>query len=236
MENPEQEISKVIRLLTQSPPSVQSETIDKFFTRNATFTHPFCRTAKFNNSRLLIHGIYRWYKIMSPRVDISINSVAFDKQNLILYVHISQIFRVWVIPFHYAPVSLVTVLQLERHSPHDGAVGGAGGGGGGDANSTRSTSTNGGSRQGSSAVGDGRYYISSQNDLYQTTEFPRFVFPPAFVIVWFWQLFATVFCNVAALVLTPVTWAEERLWREGWLTGGSEVRETASAKIEKRYL
>ncbi|KAK7614535.1 hypothetical protein IWX49DRAFT_483928, partial [Phyllosticta citricarpa] len=187
---PEQEISQVIRLLTQSPPSVQSETIDKFFTRNATFTHPFCRTAKFNNSRLLIHGIYRWYKIMSPRVDISINSVAFDRQNLILYVHISQIFRIWVIPFHYAPVSLVTVLQLERHSPHDGAVG-------------------------SSAVGDGRYYISSQNDLYQTTEFPRFVFPPAFVIVWFWQLFATVICNVAALVLTPVTWAEERLWREG---------------------
>ncbi|KAK8178387.1 hypothetical protein BC567DRAFT_263064 [Phyllosticta citribraziliensis] len=229
MDNPEQEISQVIHLLTQSPPSVQGETIDKYFTPNATFTHPFCRTGRFKNSRLLIHGIYRWYKIMSPRVDISINSVAFDKQNLILYVHLSQIFRIWVIPFHYAPVSLVTVLQLERRSPHEGAAG--------DASSTRSTSsTNGGSRQGSSAAGDGKYYIASQNDLYQTTEFPRFVFPPAFLIVWFWQLFATVFCNVAALVLTPVTWAEERLWREGWLTGGTEVKETASARIEKTYL
>ncbi|KAK8152159.1 hypothetical protein BKA80DRAFT_211647, partial [Phyllosticta citrichinensis] len=200
---PEQEISQVIHLLTQSPPSVQGETIDKYFTPNATFTHPFCRTGRFKNSRLLIHGIYRWYKIMSPRVDISINSVAFDKHNLILYVHLSQIFRIWVIPFHHAPVSLVTVLQLERRS---------------------------------SAAGDGKYYIASQNDLYQTTEFPRFVFPPAFLIVWFWQLFATVFCNVAALVLTPVTWAEERLWREGWLTGGTEVKETASARIEKTYL
>ncbi|KAK8183155.1 uncharacterized protein BKA78DRAFT_257612, partial [Phyllosticta capitalensis] len=198
---PEQEISQVVRSLTQSPPSVQRETIDKYFTRNATLVHPFCRTGKFRNSRLLIHGLYRCYKIMSPRVDISINSVAFDKQNLILYVHVSQIFRIWFIPFHYAPVSLVTVLQLEKHSPYEDA-----------------------------------YYIASQNDLYQTTDFPRFVFPPAFLLVWIWQLFAMVFCNVAALVLTPLTWAEERLWREGWLTGGTEAKETASTKIEKKYL
>ncbi|KAK8227175.1 hypothetical protein HDK77DRAFT_484304 [Phyllosticta capitalensis] len=226
MENPEQEISQVVRSLTQSPPSVQRETIDKYFTRNATLVHPFCRTGKFRNSRLLIHGLYRCYKIMSPRVDISINSVAFDKQNLILYVHVSQIFRIWFIPFHYAPVSLVTVLQLEKHSPYEDAVA--------DSSSVRTASTNG--QSSSSAVAGSKYYIASQNDLYQTTDFPRFVFPPAFLLVWIWQLFAMVFCNVAALVLTPLTWAEERLWREGWLTGGTEAKETASTKIEKKYL
>ena len=46
---------------------------------------------------------------------------AYDPQSLILYVSIHQIFRIWLIPFFSAPVSLVTVLHLERqkhHSPH----------------------------------------------------------------------------------------------------------------------
>lgn len=42
--------------------------------------------------------------------------VAFDEANLTLYVTIFQIFRIWAVPFYYAPVRLTTVLSL-RHSP-----------------------------------------------------------------------------------------------------------------------
>jgi len=39
---------------------------------------------------------------------------AYDAQNLILYVSIHQLFRLWAIPFFSANVSLVTVLQLVK--------------------------------------------------------------------------------------------------------------------------
>ena len=44
---------------------------------------------------------------------------AYDPQNLLLYVSIHQIFRIWAIPFFSAPVSLVTVLQLVKQKQYD---------------------------------------------------------------------------------------------------------------------
>ncbi|KAF6224322.1 hypothetical protein HO133_010899 [Letharia lupina] len=108
----EAEIPQVIHLLTQSPPSTQRKTLETYFTPSASFTHPFCRTGSFEGSRWLIWCIYRWYKIMSPKIEISVDSVAYDPKNLILYVSIHQLFRVWLVPFFSAHVSLVTVLHL----------------------------------------------------------------------------------------------------------------------------
>ena len=98
---------------------------------------------------------------------------AFDSQNLLLYVHISQTFRIWKIPFYYAPVSLVTVLQLNHNKA------------------------------------DGKYYIESQNDLYQVDQFIKFVFPGGWLLVWLWQFWATAFCLLGAVALWPVSFVEE---------------------------
>lgn len=119
MDSPTTEISQVVHQLTQTSPSTQRSTILTYFTPNASFTHPFCRTGSWFysptvNSRLLILYVYRWYKILSPRIDISVNSVAYDAANLTLYLHISQTFRIWFVPFYAAPVDLVTVLKLVR--------------------------------------------------------------------------------------------------------------------------
>jgi len=43
--------------------------------------------------------------------------IAFDETELILYVNISQVFAIWFVPFHRAPVTLTTKLQLVR-PPH----------------------------------------------------------------------------------------------------------------------
>jgi hypothetical protein len=75
------EIPDVIRKLCQTPPSEQLETINTYFIPAASFNHPFCRTGAFEdgpfglNSRWLIINIYKWYKIMSPRVELEVNSV-----------------------------------------------------------------------------------------------------------------------------------------------------------------
>lgn len=82
MDNPIQDCRSVVHVLTQGSPKQQEEAINTYFTPNASFTHPFCRTGSFDNSRLLIHSIFRWYKIMSPKIDLKINSVGTLPQTL----------------------------------------------------------------------------------------------------------------------------------------------------------
>ena len=111
---PVRDIPLIIRSLCQTPPSIQEATLNHYFTPNASFTHPFCRTGSFEGSRWVIGCIYRWYKIMSPRIELNIDSIAYDEPNLLLYVSMHQVFRIWIIPGHATHVKLVTVLQLVR--------------------------------------------------------------------------------------------------------------------------
>ncbi|KAL4963483.1 uncharacterized protein BDV14DRAFT_90481 [Aspergillus stella-maris] len=180
MEDPVNDISKVIHLLTQSPPSLQETTIDRFFTPNASFTHPFCRVWSYDGSRWAVKKIYQWYKIMSPHIDLTVKSVAYDKDNLKLYVSMHQVFSIWVIPFHTAPVNLTTVLSLTTDADADGKK---------------------------------RYYITKQEDLYQTDEFIKFVVPyGGQLAVLMWHAFATLFSIMGVFVLYPVMFAEEKGW------------------------
>ena len=56
-----------------------------------------------------------------------------------------------------------------------------------------------------------RYYIQSQEDLYQTNEFTKFF--SMFRVLWLallvWQMVATAMCVFGQAVLAPVTWWEE---------------------------
>lgn len=199
MDDPPNEITHIIHLLTQSPPTVQRNTIEQYYTPTASFTHPFCRTGSFKGSRWLIWCVFRWYKILSPRIELAVESVCYDEKNLILYVGIHQLFKIWAVPFwRGADVRLVTVLTLVR----EGGVGsvingvedqqtGSGGGGGGQT---------------------GKLRIQSQNDLYQVNEFVKFVsvFGILNVGVYAWQLFATLLCVLGAGIGYPISWVEER--------------------------
>lgn len=172
------EIEGVIHSLVQTPPDEQAITIRRYFTPNAQFTHPLCRTGSFANSRYLVERIYRWYKILSPKISMTVHSKTFDTSNMVMYVGITQVFKIWAIPFHHSEVSLVTVLHLEQGR-------------------------------------DRRYYISSQNDLYQTDQWPRFL---PFVRLFAWmiplvQLFATLVCVVSSYAFAPVTWLEQNVQR-----------------------
>lgn len=155
---------------------------------------------------------------------------AFDQDNLKLYVTISQIFSIFIIPFYLAPVSLTTVLTLTtdpneyrgykdfektgrqlQHSDH----------------SSEETRYDGETT---------KYWISSQEDLYQTTEFVKFILPFGIGVfaVFVWHVFATAGCVLGSLVLSPVTWAEERfsLKREVRQVSGHNVSEVTGHVIE----
>ena len=127
--------------------------------------------------------------------------IAFDEQQLKLYVTMSQVFSIFVIPFYAAPVTLTSVLTLTTdpfgssrnrnylQSP--------------EAYSPRSEN---GHRE--------RYYIASQEDLYQTSEFIKFFLPYGIgvVLVMVWHAFSTAGCVLGAIFLWPVAWLEERMF------------------------
>ncbi|KAM0253901.1 hypothetical protein ACHAQJ_007076 [Trichoderma viride] len=205
MENPAQEIASVIDTLTKGSPQQQEDTLNTYFLSNASFIHPFCRVPSFSkgtiplardvDSRWLMLSIYRWYRTLSPRIELTVDSSVFDQRNRTLYVSIRQTFSIWFIPFHSSSVKLLSVLQLAQGSSSEpGQL---------PAKSLPD------GRSSSALAGPGqerlRYYVVSQEDLYQTNDFVAFVLPyfgP--LLVFLWQLYATGLSVIGSLLFLPV--------------------------------
>ncbi|KAI0404511.1 hypothetical protein F4802DRAFT_567316 [Xylaria palmicola] len=216
MENPEEEISGVIHSLTQGTREEQEKTLNDYFLPDAYFVHPFCRVPSFEsvhvpfnktewavNSRFLVLLVYRWYKIMSPRISLEVDSTSFDKKTNSLYATIRQTFTVWLVPFSLwqANVKLVCLLEL-AHLPvgddrqplllEDGFT-----------EMNRSSNT--------AAAPKKRYFIRGQQDHYQINDMISFVAPlGGAALIYLWQLLATALCAVGAFLLSPVTTTYER--------------------------
>lgn len=214
MEDPAAEITPIIHLLCQSPPSLQKQAIERYFARDAVFIHPICRAPTFNIqaninlgpcgnsdnytcSRSLIIGIFRWYKILSPKIELEIESVgqfvqmiqhykppdflaAFDSQNLILYVTLHQLFKIFFLPrFMASRAQLTTKLTLRRTI-----------------------------LEGQSTA---KYLIVEQNDLYQVNQFLKFLDPlsvlglPLIAL----HVFASLVCLFGQWILAPISWWED---------------------------
>lgn len=198
------DMEHVIRSLTQTSPQLQREAVYKYFIPTASFVHPFCRTGSSSNSRWLIWNIYRWYKILSPRIDLTINNigtypqqgrplaeavgeaslrkdasgVAFDKTSLRVYVDLNQVFRLWFVPFYAADLHLVAVVDLIYDEQRR------------------------------------LYFIRSQNDLYQVEDLLKLLkhfLPGARLVYILWQYCATLLCVLGATLLWPITWYEQNI-------------------------
>jgi hypothetical protein len=130
------------------------------------------------NNRWATAKIFQWYQILSPRIDLSVDSVAFDKSNHILYVGIHQTFQIWFFaPLAYkAEVDLTTKLGLVQNGR--------------------------------------KYYIQSQNDLYQVNEWTKFWWFGIWRLVWIWQALSLIACIIMAYILTAISWLEES-WKVG---------------------
>ncbi|OAL17868.1 hypothetical protein AYO22_11212 [Fonsecaea multimorphosa] len=190
--------------------------------------------------------VYRWYKILSPHIDVAVDGVeaAFDEKHLRLYVSIHQNFKLWVVPFYNAPVKLVTVLQLttdptplppepqETLEPMTATEldnGKVDTGGNITPNSSQSGATGRKQTHGSGSThltfhkeaydGDSdqvKYYIQSQNDLYQTTEFIKFLVPwgiGVFLVIT-WQFWATILCVIGTKTYDLLMWVPQKFYRQ----------------------
>jgi hypothetical protein len=134
------------------------------------------------------------YKIMSPHVEVRINSVAYDSAQLRLYVDISQTFSIWLIPFHTSHVSFITVLQLVA------------------IRTGRSESRSSAVSLAEDRDADVKYLITSQDDLYQLDQWVRFIWFTG----WFWirsfQYFGMICSVLGAYLFGWVTVLEQGGW------------------------
>ncbi|KAK4103618.1 hypothetical protein N658DRAFT_514439 [Parathielavia hyrcaniae] len=234
MENPAEEIRHVIRALTQGTPEEQHDAIYRYYAPGATLEHPFCRVPSFTDlkvpgvghfdSRALITATYRWYKILSPRINLKIESCVLDEQTNTIYLRIFQVFSIWFIPLHRAPVRLVTVLHLTPTIPSDAGSPPPPY----DAAREKLHAVQEGAEPSYAAVASGgasseqaeqhhqeqedearrratRYLIRKQEDLYQVNEFLKFVsLRPGAAVAALLQLYSTLLCLVGAIVLGPL--------------------------------
>jgi len=184
MDHPKRQVSSVIHLLTEGSPVEQKDALETYFLPDASFTHPLCRVPSFSkytipiigeiNSRWVIWMVYRWYKILSPRIVLNVEEAEFNQKAQVLFVGIHQIFSLWFVPFYKSNVHLTTKLHL-FHSPEDS-----------------------------------KYYITSQEDMYQINDVVKFFWPGGAKIIWLFQMFATFLCIVGSLLLAPVTRLEQK--------------------------
>ncbi|RMD42746.1 hypothetical protein DV735_g2366, partial [Chaetothyriales sp. CBS 134920] len=193
------EIAGVIKTLCTTPPHTQHAALAKYFTKNAKFTHPICRVDSFANSRWFIGEIYLWYKVMSPKIEINSYSVAYDKENLVLYVYSQQRFRLGILPAIKA--KLLTILWLTQNLDDDYNALADG------VAPPNSSNSNGNSITG----GGGKYYIKSQEDVYHPTEAIRYFSPLGLgtTLVTVLQIIATIFCVIGATLGFPIISLEE---------------------------
>lgn len=199
----EDEIASVIKDLCQGSCVEQDLALNQYFLENAEFVHPFCRVEAGAKSRDKIQHIFRWYRIMSPVISLSVDTIgmccpwlvlsgsspvlthptAYNSDLDKLYVSIRQTFKVWFIPRYSANVKLVTVLDLIpcRRLPNGKMV----------PISSSSVSTN---------TPKSFYCIARQEDLYQFNQFLlflQFIIPFGPILERFlriFQLIATGFC------------------------------------------
>lgn len=146
-----------------------------------------------------------------------------------------QNFKIWLVPFYNAPVKLVTVLQLTTtnpappssehsllepsESPTANEADAGKGKNGDDANLADQEVLI--DVHGDESV---RYWIQSQNDLYQTTEWIKFLLPwgtGVFLLI-IWQFFSTFLCVAGAKGYELVTWMPRKFFPQLFNNGTYE--------------
>ncbi|KAJ7117884.1 hypothetical protein C8R43DRAFT_1036765 [Mycena crocata] len=117
MQHPSSEIGAVVSLLTAATaPEIQQSAFLKYVTSDAGFRHPICSVTPGPGSRDRLLGIYQWYRIMSPRIDVSLKSVVHDAENNIILLDAVQVFHIRCSPFAPAPSRLLIRLTLREEN------------------------------------------------------------------------------------------------------------------------
>lgn len=145
-------------------------------------------------------------------------STAYDESQLKLYVTLSQIFTIWLIPFHVTPpVTLTSVIHLTT-TPGTGIAG---------------TGTGAETHPHEQAENDKKlYYIAKQEDLYPVSEWIKFLIPHGgYALVYMIHAFASLFCVIGTYLLYPFMWLEDQGYIPDRILQGGNIATDVGEKI-----
>ncbi|PPQ77837.1 hypothetical protein CVT25_015331 [Psilocybe cyanescens] len=112
MEDPTKEITSVVYQLTATDsPDVQKSAIETYMTSDVGFQHPVCSIKPGPNSRDYVLGIYQWYRVLSPHIEIKVESIG---KPCLLYLEGIQWFKLFFLPIKPAPARLIIRLTLRK--------------------------------------------------------------------------------------------------------------------------
>jgi len=198
MEHPVKEIPLVIRSLCEGSPYEQQRTLETCFLPSASFTHPICRVPGFSNYTLpLIGGEIdsRWMVWMIYRwYKILSPTIHAHIHSAVLDQKTSTLYVSMSQSFN------MFFFPKWFWNPEVSLVT--------VLSLVHDTETN-------------KYWIQSQQDMYQSNEFVKFLGPVLNLLVIFWQLFGTFMSIGMALVLTPVTMVEQKVAEKKLKNGSS---------------
>lgn len=86
----------------------------QYMTPDVAFWHPVCAVERGPNSRKTVLGIYQWYRVLSPHIDLRVNSVVWDPEHDYMFLDIAQWFKLFWLPIKPAPSRLCVRLTLRR--------------------------------------------------------------------------------------------------------------------------
>ncbi|KDR72799.1 hypothetical protein GALMADRAFT_734354 [Galerina marginata CBS 339.88] len=110
MQNPSVEIHAVIKLVHSSiSPDIQKAAVNKYFAADAAFRHPLYRVEPGPLSRERLLGIYQWYRIISPKIEVDIRDVFYDRLHDIVFVDLAQ-----TLHFRFSPFNPIACRSLSR--------------------------------------------------------------------------------------------------------------------------
>ncbi|KAF9005128.1 hypothetical protein BDQ17DRAFT_1390008 [Cyathus striatus] len=113
MQDPKREIASVVQQLTAtSSPDVQKAAIERYMTPDVAFRHPVCQVNSGPKSREELLGIYQWYRVLSPHIDIRVESVVFDEEKNLLFLEGVQWFKMFFLPNMIAPSPSHLIIRL----------------------------------------------------------------------------------------------------------------------------
>ncbi|KAJ7280190.1 hypothetical protein C8J57DRAFT_1301886 [Mycena rebaudengoi] len=117
MQNPASDAGAVCSLIAAATaPDIQQAAFRRYFTSDAGFRHPLCNVTPGPGSRERLLGIYQWYRIMSPHIDLDIKSIVYDASSHTVLLDIVQMFHIRLSPFKPAPSRLLVRLTLREEN------------------------------------------------------------------------------------------------------------------------
>ncbi|KIJ19591.1 hypothetical protein PAXINDRAFT_8079 [Paxillus involutus ATCC 200175] len=104
MQNPERDLPHALDILTTAQsPAILHQAIEKFFVADASLRHPLGIVESGPRSRESILKVYDWYRAVSPGTKSKLNGMAYDKENGVIYLDVTQSFGSRFTPFAVVP-------------------------------------------------------------------------------------------------------------------------------------